>query len=137
MEVVWTLYTRCAHSSVAEGKRCVDARHAPTKKLAKYCETATAARRAVWLLGVCDVLAFLVLGWFALNHWVLAVRNHTTVEWKEGRATFDLGSMRLNLEVVFGRPSWAWVLPVRSGGPQQVDGFSWTPAGEKASDKAL
>ena len=34
----------CFHWSVGEAKRWAEARHSSTKKLAKYCETATAAR---------------------------------------------------------------------------------------------
>lgn len=74
------------------------------------------------LLFVADVVAGLLLGCFGTEHVKMAMRNQTTLH-PAGEEEYDLGT-RANLEQIFGRPWFWWVLPIRAGSAAG-DGLNW------------
>lgn len=86
------------------------------------------------VLAVVDTLAAIVITSFAHLHWRLAARNRTSHnDGEAGSDAYDTPDALANLELVFGpRFSWAWVLPLRRGGPL-IDGFTWPAVDRKAA----
>ena len=121
----------CAYGSIATGKAGLLLHHTRDPltvvgiSLAKrlwHARDSTELRVLAYLfMSIFDVIATIILGIFAGYHWYMAARNRTSLS---SGNTYDLGSMKLNLENIFGRPSWAWVLPLQHGGPR-IDGLWW------------
>ena len=76
---------------------------------------------------IANVLATAFLGALTWWQWGLAINGRTTVAPKD--ATYDRGSVRGNLELIFGPNVFLWWAPLRSvrpasSGLESYDGFA-------------
>ena len=81
-------------------------------------------KRAMCILALCalDCVAGFLLGELAAWQWRLAMTGRMTVDEKDD--TYDLGSRRRNLRVIFGAREWLWWAPLRLVAPEG-DGTQW------------
>lgn len=82
-----------------------------------------------------DVALGIALIFFAFFHLGMAAKNETTIE-SCGMADtkYDMGAAA-NLEQVFGRNKWLWLLPIYGSGPVG-DGINWPERDSEVGDGA-
>eukprot|EP00967_Tisochrysis_lutea_P131955 scaffold229854_cov37-Tisochrysis_lutea.AAC.2 len=69
-----------------------------------------------------DIILLFLLCPFLWMHWRMAMRNETTIDGNRF-PHFDVGTQQ-NLQQVFGRNRWVWLIPMYFSGPDG-DGMHW------------